>query len=172
MTTSKMEEILSLRASGLVKRWHTAPTLHQQTVSEHSGQAVSLLLLLHPDPSVNLIKGMLWHDSSERHVGDVPSPVRRAEPDFARMYEQIEVAFMEEIHSTAFNAIVRLTPLEMTWLKAIDVLELFLYCHDEVALGNTHFVAIEKRARGYLLSSEAPSEIIDFINRHQHRSFA
>lgn len=168
-----VEEIQSLRASGHVKRWHVVHNINQQTVAEHSAQAVSLLLLLHPNPSVDLIKAMLWHDCAERHVGDMPAPVRRAAPNLATEYERAEQDFIE-LHVTPFSAMARLTEEDWRWLKAIDTLELFLYCHDEMMLGNQHFAIIEKRARGYLATAGAsvPIEVTQFVARFQSKSFA
>lgn len=168
-----MEQIQSLRASGHVRRWHTVHHLKEQSVAEHSAQAVSLLLLLHPNPSVDLIKAMLWHDSAERHVGDMPAPVRRDAPELACAYEAAESRFFE-LHTTVFSAMARLTEEDWRWLKAIDTLELFLYCHDEMFLGNQHFAIIEKRARSYLAQGgdKVPEQVTQFVQRFQPRSFA
>lgn len=169
-------EILSLRASGLVSRWHTVPTLHRQNVAEHSGQAVSLLLMLHPKPSLNLIKAMMWHDSAERHCGDVPAPVRKENQALSKEYELSEIGFTHEHHPTAYYAQANLTVEERAWLKAIDVLELILYCQDEVTLGNGRFGAICARAEGYLKNSHStPVEVLNFLdwfNTNRTRSFA
>lgn len=172
----KYVEILSLRSSGLVSRWHTVPTLHRQNVAEHSGQAVSLLLMLHPSPSLSLIKAMLWHDTSERYCGDVPAPVRRMNKTFSDMYEHVEELFMESDHPVAHKATQELTQSEREWLRAIDVLELILYCQDEVMLGNGRFGVICARAEGYLKNSHStPVEVLNFLDwfhTNRTRSFA
>ncbi len=165
------DEAMSLRASGHVARWHTLQHVNRQTDAEHSAQALSLLLLLHPDPSVNLIKSLLWHDSAERVCGDMPAPIKRENPELSAHYEAAEMSFFE-IHPTVIDAMTKLTEDERLWLKAVDVLELLLYCHDEIAMGNSHFEIIEKRARQYLASAVTPIEVTQFVNRFQHRSFA
>jgi 5'-deoxynucleotidase YfbR-like HD superfamily hydrolase len=151
------EDALSLRASGHVARWHTVRTITRQSVAEHSGQAVTLLLLLHPGPSLNLVKAMNWHDGSERLVGDVPAPIRREFKAFAQMYEELELVVAMRHHP---SAVVTLTDDERDWLKTIDVLELFLHCHDEARLGNAEFRVIQGRARDYLWSSSTTPEIV------------
>lgn len=164
MDDKRYQEILSLRASGRVVRWHTVPTLGTpQDVANHSAQALSLLFLLHPgDPPMTLVKGLLWHDSSERYCGDVPSPVRRANPVLADAYLAAERAFAESAHpSICFT----LSEYDHRWLRSIDVLELFLHCEDQKMLGNAHFDVISDRARSWLLDSgnDSPPEVIRFV---------
>ena len=164
----KFEDALSLRASGHVKRWHTIRTLTQQTVAEHSGQALTLLLILHPDPSMNLVKALLWHDSSERLVGDIPAPIRRAFPSFAAEYEQLELVVAMKHHP---SAIVDLTDDEKRWLKAIDTLELLMHVAEEIKLGNAAFRAIYVRALDYLLTDATPVEVREFIDWYESNGY-
>lgn len=154
------DQILSLRASGHVKRWHTIRTITQQTVAEHSGQALTLLLMLHPDPSIRLIRTVLWHDSSERVAGDVPAPMRRAFPSFAKQYEEIEEVVAMRWHPEALET---LNDEEQRWLKAVDTLELFLHAHDECRLGNCEFHIIFQRAKNYLMTLTTPPEVVKFV---------
>lgn len=160
------DEILSLRAGAHVSRWHTLPEIGRgQSVGEHSGNTVSLMLLLHPSPSLELIKAMLWHDTAERLVGDVPAPIRRANPVFAAEYEKAESGVTQSLHPTAHVALTGLDEEETYWLKAIDVLELLLHCHDQLMLGNRHYEAIADRAYGYLSSNEkTPLQVRQFAS--------
>jgi 5'-deoxynucleotidase YfbR-like HD superfamily hydrolase len=174
---AKTLEILSLRASGHTKRWHTLQIIGEQTVAEHSAQAVSLLFMLYPgDPSTNLTKALLWHDSSERYVGDSPAPARRDNPEFSRSYEAVEHIFMLAAHPFAFHALSLLTDTERAWLKAIDVLELLLFCGDQSLLGNTHLNVVAGRALNYLRTdTNTPKEVLEFVDEYQDhgpRSFA
>lgn len=177
MTEQQIHEILSLRASGLTRRWHTlqhhAPG---QNVAEHSAQALTLLLLLHPDPSLNLIRAVLWHDSAERGVGDVPSPARRANPKYAKAYEEAEMDFMRQHHPTAYVSLINLTHDEKMWLGAVDVLDLVMWCSDQVMLGNQHAVIVLERALIYLRENKStPAQVTEFMDRFEEegpQSFA
>lgn len=173
-TDDDVVEALSLRASGLVKRWHTLSTLREQTVAEHSAQALSLLFLLHPSPSIPLVKAVLWHDSAERWCGDVPAPVRRENRALADAYLLAEIEHTRKNHP---SALFDLTLDEQRWLKAIDVLELWLHCRDEVFMGNRHFEIVANRAYDYLFSERAdtPDVVKWFVARvasEGYRSFA
>lgn len=162
-----VNEITSLRYAGGCLRWHTLPIHGTQSVAEHSGQAVSLMLMLHPSPSVDLIKAMMWHDTSERHAGDVPAPVRRDNPAFAEHYEKVETNFMQDTHPVAYTAMCRLSDNDRAWLKAVDVLELVMFCGDQRLLGNQHAHVVEKRAIEWLVKSEStPVPVIHFLDQY------
>jgi 5'-deoxynucleotidase YfbR-like HD superfamily hydrolase len=175
-TSDTFLHALSLRASGYVKRWHTIHTMREQSVASHSGQAVSLLLCLHPSPSLNLIKAVLWHDCSERVVGDAPSPGLRAFPEYRRMYEQLEMVVALRDHPSMYDAIVALNDDERQWLRAIDVLEAFLFSQEEVKLGNSQFSVVTGRLYDALNMEGTPAPVIAFrdwyLPEGRDRSFA
>lgn len=157
----------SLRASGNVKRWHTLPIIGQQTVAEHSGQAVSLLLLLHPNPSLRLIKAVMWHDSSERAVGDVPATARRYH-EFYEAYSKAENEFMMNEHPSVYDAIAWLDPVELNWLKAVDLLELIMFCDDQFWLGNRQMKIVQNRAIAWMKRNEnTPIEVQNFLAHYE-----
>lgn len=164
--------ITKLRYALRVKRWHTMPNIQGQTVGEHSAQAVSLLLLLHTAPSVNLISAMLWHDAGERGVGDMPAPIRRANPELNHAYCSAEEDFIEREYPRVGRVLAALTEEEYHWLKAIDVLELVLYCADEFHLGNQHAQTVARRGLEYLTeSSTTPIEVLAFVKNTQFCSY-
>ena len=160
------DEILSLRASGHVRRYHTVPHVASQSVAEHCAQALTLLFLLHPSPSVDLIKATLWHDAPERTTGDMPAPIKR---DFEQLRDAMDCAerFFIVNHSTLHNAFLNLTEEDLAWLKAVDSLELFLWCHDQMAMGNRHFAVMERRVVQWIESHpETPEAVLKFMRRY------
>jgi 5'-deoxynucleotidase YfbR-like HD superfamily hydrolase len=176
-TAHVFDEILAIRASGYVRRWHTIYTHREQSDAEHSAQALSLLLLLHPHPSPHIVKAMLWHDMAERVVGDAPAQVKRAFPLFGKMYEEIEAAVMLTEMPSAHRAISTLSDDDKHWLKAIDTLELWLFAREEMKLGNIEFGVTWERAYRYLTGNEnTPKRVIDFVTWYltdgDKRSFA
>lgn len=143
---SIITRIRAAREGGHVERCHTVPHLGSYSVGKHSFDAVSLLLLLHPEPgpSVNLIKGVLWHDVGERWVGDSPSPAKWFNPAFGEAYEAAE---KEALLRSGFY--IELTPRETDWLKAVDRLELLLWALDQVAIGNKNVTGMIENLHDY-----------------------
>lgn len=64
---------LQLYQSGLVRRWHTKPSiLNPENVAAHSWFAAVLILQYYPQASRALLKRALVHDIGEVVVGDLP----------------------------------------------------------------------------------------------------
>lgn len=131
-----LSRIHVLQTGANVKRWHTKALIGEQNLGHHSFGALSLLLLLHPAPTMTLVKAVLWHDMAEQYVGDVPSPTLWRNPSFREQYEDIENAFLERMLNIHME---NLDPLEVTWLKAVDKLECLLFSREQLRLGNLAF---------------------------------
>jgi len=123
--------IQAAREGGAVSRYHAGLALRPYNVAMHSYNAVSLLMLLHPNPSPNLIKAVLWHDVGERWIGDTPRTAMWMDAEFGEMYERLEKRILDKLE--LFSS---LDPYELKWLKAVDTLELWLWTREELALGN------------------------------------
>lgn len=172
------DKIASYMASGAVRRYHTITMIGEQTDAEHSARALTLLLLLypHPGPSLALVKAMLWHDNAERVVGDVPAPVLRANTDYRELYVRLENVFFASEQSEVYDALKFLDVSDVSWLRAMDRLELFIHCLEQQWLGNRHAKIIGDRAAAYMRADPATPPIVDQLIGHmmEHgiRSFA
>lgn len=134
-----MTRIAATREAGTVRRCHIVPHHGQYNIAQHSYGAVSLLLLLHPHPSLNLIKAVQWHDVAERWLGDVPAPAKWTHTELGEAYERAEEELLKRL-----GLFGELTDLEVAWLKAVDTLELWLWCREEEALGNEAVTAMRR----------------------------
>lgn len=136
-------KIKAMREGGETERVHTLPHHGSYSVGKHSFDALSLLLLLHDNPSVDLIKAVLWHDIAERWIGDMPAPAKWANPRLNFEYEQAEVVINEKIGLGALY--LNLNEDDRTWLDEVDRLEVMLWALDQLQLGNSnvaHFPAV------------------------------
>lgn len=70
--------LLNIFRAGFVRRWHTNPDLAHtcDRIDGHSGRVARIILALHPDPSVALLRAALIHDDGESVVGDIPSSAK------------------------------------------------------------------------------------------------
>lgn len=113
--------IARLYLSGSVERWHMNPAMAWagQTNADHQGRCVLLLLALHPDPSVALIRAVATHDVGELGAGDLSYDLKRREPDLAARHAAFETAEREALCGPD----PELSLEEARWLKLIDRLE-------------------------------------------------
>lgn len=153
--------VLAAREGGNVLRCHTVPHHGQYSVGKHSYDALSLLLLLHPGPSMNLVKAVLWHDCAERFVGDMPAPAKWLNQTLGEEYEKAE----REAQEASGLKLPELTEEEQNWLTAVDRVELLLWAEEQSALGNRHIQGLMTASWGWLTQNAAkvPAEVRDFV---------
>ena len=133
---SPVDRIKATREAGNVRRFHVVPHVGEYTVGKHSYDAISMLLVLHPDPSVHLIKALLWHDGGERWVGDMPRVAAQYSEALAYAHNEANLSAIQtwEMYSGFEN----LGGEDFLWLNAIDTLEAWVWCHEQIAFGNRH----------------------------------
>lgn len=125
---------MTVREGGHVQRCHVLPKVGDYSVGKHSYDALSLLLVLHPDPTRRLICSVLWHDVPERWTGDIPAPVKWGDASIAQGLKRVEQFVYAGLPC---RPCLGLTDNEQDWLDAVDKLELFLWCREQEAFGNT-----------------------------------
>lgn len=120
-----MTDLDKIWLTGRVQRYHTHPQLASrgQTNADHQWGVVSILLILHPNPSLSLIHAAHFHDAGEQACGDLPAHFKNREPDFSRNHAQLEREALYELGILS----PALTPDDFLWLKFADRLESFLY---------------------------------------------
>lgn len=114
-----------LYASGEVRRWHQNPAMarHAQTLADHQGRCVQILLQLHPEASPHLIRATAYHDVGEAVVGDLSRDFKRANPALAAAHANLEAGAREAICGPD----PWLTGSEHRWLKLVDGVEAAAY---------------------------------------------
>lgn len=143
MSKTPIQIIRTLREGSHVRRCHTVPHHGEYTVGKHSYDALNILLVLHPAPTIELIKAVAWHDQGERWVGDTPSPALRFFQDLNMAYKAAE----EESFRTAtgFDILPTLSRADANWLAAVDALELLFWVQEQLAMGNQHVAQYQDR---------------------------
>lgn len=166
-----LTRLAATREAGTVRRCHIVPHHGQYNIAQHSYGAVSLLLLLHPKPSLKLIKAVQWHDVAERWLGDVPAPAKWEHTELGEVYERAEAELLKRL-----GLFAQLTDLEQEWLKAVDTLELWLWCREEEALGNAAVtpmrLACEKVTEKRRLEGSLPelaAQLYDALRQSPHK---
>lgn len=108
---------------GSVRRYHANPWLAPlgQTNADHQGRVVQLILMLHPSPSIELLRAAAFHDAAEVVVGDLPGPFKRANELLAELHAQAEDAALARMGLGGLRA--ELTVEDAEWLQLVDRLE-------------------------------------------------
>lgn len=120
-----------------------------------------LLDVLYPcDPSYALVRAILYHDTHERWIGDMPGPVRKRFPYYGETKKQA-AAEAEEILGLPGDTL--LTIDEKRWLKALDHLDFMLWCDDQIAMGNLNPEPARAGTRRWFDNNEVPKEVMSFI---------
>lgn len=161
-----VDKVLYLREAGNTRRCHTLPHHGDYTVGKHSWDAAMLLMTLWPEGEElprYLLEAVLLHDVAERWVGDSPSPALARWPQLGDAYKAAE----NEVHRSLLGFHPEdLAPAHYAWLRAIDRLELWLWCHDQRALGNYNAEDWIKAISDSLHKDPStPGAVIGFITR-------
>lgn len=111
--------------AGEVRRWHMNPVMARsgQTLADHQGRCVQLLLLLNPGASPALIRTVAFHDVGELVAGDLSRTLKEAQPTLAARHAEFESAARQAICGPDPD----LTEAELAWVKLIDHLEAAAY---------------------------------------------
>jgi 5'-deoxynucleotidase YfbR-like HD superfamily hydrolase len=129
----KVVKALRMREAGKIERCHVIPHVAPYNNGFHTWAMLTLLDLLHPRPTLALYRAILKHDLAERHTGDMPGIVRVVDPELYATYDAAG-----EIIAEHLGYAVELKESEKIWLKALDKLEFWMWCHDEMNMGNDH----------------------------------
>lgn len=173
ITKKSFVQILAVREAGAVRRCHIVPHHGFHDISQHSYGAASLLLLLHPEPPLTLIKAVMWHDAGERWLGDIPATAKWGNEDLKQAYVAAEQKTLEAL---GLNFEGKLNPTELNWLKAVDTLDLLLWCYSEQNLGNHAVTAMAHACRDVFLeraeAQEIPGPALEFFHWVNRRKVA
>ena len=162
MNNSKKLKIY--REGGFVKRCHARQMHREYLVGQHSFNVAGIIMTFCPSPSLALIKAALWHDVPERFTGDVPTPVKQLAPEIRDLLRLVERRVLTAVDEDFEDT---LTDKEKEWLKAADMVELWLWAREEVALGNSAACSLEADAYAIILALRSrdkfPQELFDYV---------
>jgi 5'-deoxynucleotidase YfbR-like HD superfamily hydrolase len=140
--------------SGFVKRWHTHLMPVEQTLGHHQWGVAVIIALLHPNPSVKLLKAALLHDTHEKSLGDWPHSAKTENPALAEFEKAFERKFHME-HGIDYQ----LEADEQLWLTFADRLESFYFLSSVLFLSPK---LMEIRIEALTLAEEAVKGLQSF----------
>ena len=131
-------------------RYNTTPRLQNESVAEHLAFTGLIVLKLYETFEFDLQRTMLMaltHDIPEIYTSDVPHPVKRSFPALAKALREVERFAWENFNEqwrVANDEMEEGVSLEAVIVQLADILSCVQYASSEVALGNTHMLAIKQ----------------------------
>ena len=139
-----------------IGRWGLMRNTVQENIQEHSHMVAVLahaLAVIRRDKFGGTVDPghvaavALYHDATEIFTGDLPTPVKYANPDIQAAYKAIEQNAADRLTATlpeelrpSFSALLSETDPQVTDLvKAADKLSAYLKCLEELKAGNLEF---------------------------------
>jgi 5'-deoxynucleotidase YfbR-like HD superfamily hydrolase len=127
------EQILGSTAmAGRVRRYHTWPVIHQQSVAEHSWRVATIHGEVFGPPLSATLLYMLLHDVGELSSGDVPFLAKDAVPGYREAARAAEAMG----RCTLGVRLEELSEGEQVRVKACDLLEMWEFGLIERRMGN------------------------------------
>lgn len=127
------EKLTSMRAlASRVRRWHTFPVIHQETVGEHTHRVCTLYLELFGTPRVEVLEYILCHDMGELSAGDLPFLAKRDVPEMKHFMDHAEARGLHRLRIT----LPELTVEEYARFKLCDMLQMLEFARVEMQMGN------------------------------------
>lgn len=131
--TLVIDKLIQSRAGGRVERCHGIPHQGSYNNAAHSWGVAMLMWYLFPDDFERLVIYCLAHDVPEAWTGDIPAPTMRYLPGLREQLGPIEDALC---HINGLPGEHDLDPEDHAKLKICDRLEFYLWCREQLLLGN------------------------------------
>ena len=143
-----MKQLSLLIRGNSVSRFHTNPTIRQETVGHHSATVAGILLILWPEQvDAQLLKYAIFHDSAECITGDVPSPAKK------RMDRTALDSLEAEVYNNHDFVLPCISPLQRKIFKFADNLSGISTCVSELRMGNFAILEVLQNFTSYLNTS-------------------
>lgn len=146
-----------------IDRWGLMRNTQRENLQEHSMQvaviahALAVFRIVYfkdsGRPGVNpdrIAVMAMYHDASETITGDMPTPIKYANPEISKAYKEVEaVAFerllrmLPEELREAYSSIINIKEDEKEYykiIKAADRISAYIKCIEEKKAGNNEFI--------------------------------
>lgn len=121
--------------AGRVKRYHTWPTLHVETVAEHSYNVLRIYREIFGPPEARITEFILDHDLPELHTGDLPFPVKVKNPVLTEQIELVEQSARTAMELPSISH-YDLSEQERRQVKICDLLQMWEFGVVESRMGS------------------------------------
>jgi 5'-deoxynucleotidase len=170
-----------------IGRWGLMRNTYQENIQEHSHMVAVLAHALAVirqeefggtvDPG-HVAAVALYHDAPEIFTGDLPTPVKYANPTIQAAYKAVEAGAAQRLAEMlpaslrpAFSGVLAETdPEVLALVKAADKLSAHIKCLEELKAGNREFQSAAQQTLAALESYHLPE--LDYFMKHFLPSFS
>lgn len=126
--------------SGQVVRKHTMMNLRPENIAEHTWGVLHVLLSVFTEVPTQLLIKCLYHDFGERATGDIPGPVKWANPVIANHCEEMEQKYIRDNLVPQLSQIMGngINEREKYILEFCDRIEFCFSMYREIMMGNKY----------------------------------
>ncbi len=162
----------SPRLGGCVVRYHTWPTLTQQTVADHTFHVLRIFMEMFGVDRLRsaVTVSIILHDITEVSTGDPPFPVKAVNGTLGDIYRELEADALRRMYPGLRSPSI--TSEEKKMIKIADLVEMAEFGTHEQHLGNSYAAPIVERTRAMALTVAARLESVsdrqaacDYIER-------
>lgn len=162
-----LKQIKLVRKGLSVERLHTLPHITPYNNGFHSANVAYIALELCTANGINpancVIAGLM-HDVHESYIGDTPANVKVDNPELKTLMTSIESKW----ESDNGLDLPDLSDVEKSILKIADLVELGMYCLDELKMGNSNMKFVIRNVILYLgdyvrLNIKGSIELYDYL---------
>lgn len=158
-----IDAVKFMREAAAVRRCHTITTIGEYTVGHHTYNMIAMLRHLWPEAPRNLIWMIVDHDQPERLTGDHPAPAKWFGITDRDKLSEFESWLWKHLHGFDYDE--SLSEDERKWFVALDIVELYMFCRDQIHMGNRNFEVMADRIQRYITDNQhlmAP-EVLDLF---------
>src|SRR5262249_20467298 len=157
---------LDTRLAGQIKRYHTWPTIGQQTVAEHTWHLLRIYMSVVSEINPAVCFRIMFHDIGEHLTGDIPYPVKKENPSLRAEINALEnrsYARQLDYWDALHHSITPITAEEETLMKQIEMMEMAEYGMEQVCLGCAHGWIVADRCLRYVYESNPPVSLSQYV---------
>lgn len=156
------------RFAGAVRRYHTWPTIQQQTVADHTWNVIRVWWSVFGPLTAEESTYALWHDAGELLLGDLPFPVKAERAALKTVCDVVEAEGL--LMLLGFNPLRGASETTRLRCKVADLVEMHEFGVTELLLGNKLAQPIIEDTWSALvvllrrLESEVSGKIVGYVN--------
>ena len=147
--------IRSVAMAGRTKRYHTWPTIKEQTVGHHSWRIAMIYIQLFGTPRAEVLEYILKHDLGELFAGDVPFYAKRRCADLKEALNKAEKLGLAGLGLSLPD----LFPEEWQKFKVSDLWEMYENGYIEFHMGNQYGIIVSNNIMEALKGMISDEEI-------------